>query len=406
MKIVIINQHAGNHGDEAAGKGLLRGLAKRIDFNSNDISIIYNKNTVSELEEIGVGKVKNIPGSILTKFEKIVAMLTFMLPFCIAKMMIKLSPILRRELQVLGSADKIINAPGGVNIGPYKDWRYIWRLYVSIKLKKDVAIYSISFGPIPQSFIFNRVSKYILRNVKFLSIRDNKSQKFAEDMNLKYMRSIDTAFIGYDDREKLPAEIALLIKHDYVVVVPNEVQNWGGRGRWHHNFMGCKHEDVDNLYVDMINYLLTLNKKVYLLPQLYGGQNDVEYLNYLKDKVSHMEVIVINENYNSNIQQIIVKNARFLVGARYHSIIFAINNRTPMLSLSYEHKMTNTLDILGLEKQNLDLPSILREKNIDVIKILKELYGKKCSCFDDEKSSDGCKIANTTMTKLHEFLLG
>ena len=405
MNIVIINQHAGNHGDEAAGKGLLRGIKEKIDFDKNKISIIYNKDTISSLEKIVQDNVEHIPGTILNKLEKIIAMLSFILPFFLVNLLIKLSPILNNEFKILKQADKIINAPGGVNIGPYKDWRYLWRLYISVKLKKDVAIYSISFGPLPSDFIFNRISKYILKNVKFLSIRDNKSQKFADDLGLDYIKSIDTAFLGYDNVDNMPNDISKLIKDDYVVIVPNEVQNWGGRNKWHHNFINCKTKDLDQLYIDIINYILSINKKVYLLPQLYGAQNDITYFNYLKDIVKNENIIIINEKYNSNIQQTIVKNAQFLVGARYHSIIFAVNNKVPMLSLSYEHKMTNTLDILGLSKQNLDLPTLLQQKNNNVIKVLADLFKDKNNCFNNERSNIASDIAKGTMIQLHRFLL-
>jgi len=405
MNIVIINQHAGNHGDEAAGKGLVRGIKEKIDFDKNKISIIYNKDTISSLEKIVQDNVEHIPGTILNKLEKTIAMLSFILPFFLVKLLIKLSPILNNEFKIFKQADKIINAPGGVNIGPYKDWRYLWRLYISVKLKKDVAIYSISFGPLPSNFIFNRISKYILKNVKFLSIRDNKSQKFADDLGLDYIKSIDTAFLGYDNVDNMPNDISKLIKDDYVVIVPNEVQNWGGRNKWHHNFINCKTKDLDQLYIDIINYILSINKKVYLLPQLYGAQNDITYFNYLKDIVKNENIIIIDEKYNSNIQQIIVKNAQFLVGARYHSIIFAVNNKVPMLSLSYEHKMTNTLEILGLSKQNLDLPTLLKQKNNNVVKVLANLFNDKNNCFNNEKSNIASDIAKDTMIQLHEFLI-
>ena len=405
MNIVIINQHAGNHGDEAAGKGLVRGIKEKIDFDKNKISIIYNKDTLSSLEKIVQDNVEHIPGTILNKLEKTIAMLSFILPFFLVKLLIKLSPILNNEFKIFKQADKIINAPGGVNIGPYKDWRYLWRLYISVKLKKDVAIYSISFGPLPSNFIFNRISKYILKNVKFLSIRDNKSQKFADDLGLDYIKSIDTAFLGYDNVDNMPNDISKLIKDDYVVIVPNEVQNWGGRNKWHHNFINCKTKDLDQLYIDIINYILSINKKVYLLPQLYGAQNDITYFNYLKDIVKNENIIIIDEKYNSNIQQIIVKNAQFLVGARYHSIIYAVNNKVPMLSLSYEHKMTNTLEILGLSKQNLDLPTLLKQKNNNVVKVLANLFNDKNNCFNNEKSNIASDIAKDTMIQLHEFLI-
>ncbi len=405
MKILIINQHAGNHGDEAAGKGLLKGLKQKIDFTNNKISVLYNKNTIDELEKIDDNQyINHYSGNQLDKIEKVIAMCCFVLPFKLGKMLIKLSPILSCEYRLINESDKIINAPGGVNIGPYKDWRYLWRLFVSLKLKKDVAIYSISFGPLPENFLFRKISLYVLKNAKFFSIRDKQSQSFANELGVNYIPSIDTAFIGYEDVEKLSENIDKLIYDDYVVIVPNELHNWGNRNKWHHNFKNCNKNDLDEIYINIIKYILSLNKKIYLLPQLYGTQNDVTYFNDLKNKVGSENVIVIDEKYNSNIQQTIVKNAKFLIGARYHSVIFALNNKVPFLSLSYEHKMKNTLEILALENHNIDLVDILSNNDIDIIKKLEQLLSIGSKCFDNPQSNIASKIAQSTMEELYKFL--
>lgn len=405
MKILIINQHAGNHGDEAAGKGLLKGLKEKVDFSNNKISVLYNKNTIAELEKIDDNQyINHYSGNKLNKLEKVIAMCCFILPFSLCKILIKLSPILSREYKLIDESDKVINAPGGVNIGPYKDWRYLWRLFISLKLKKDVAIYSISFGPLPKNFLFRKISLYVLKNAKFFSIRDKQSQRFANELGLNYLPSIDTAFIGYEDVLKLPNDIEKLIYDDYVVIVPNELHNWGNRNKWHHNFKNCKKSDLDEIYIELIKYILSLNKKIYLLPQLYGIQNDVTYFNDLKNKVGSENIIVIDEKYNSNIQQTIVKNAKFLIGARYHSIIFALNNKVPFLSLSYEHKMKNTLEILGLENNNLDLVDLLSNKDINAVKKLETLLSLGSKCFDNPKSNSANEIAQNTMNELYKFL--
>lgn len=405
MKILIINQHAGNHGDEAAGKGLIKGLKSKIDLTKNKVSILYNKNTINELEKIDDNQhISHFSGNRLDKLGKIIAMASFVLPFRLGKNLIKLSPILSTEYKLIKESDKIINAPGGVNIGPYKDWRYLWRLYISLKLKKDVAIYSISFGPLPENFLFKKVSLYVLKNANFFSIRDKQSQSFATEFGLNYISSIDTAFIGYEDVKQLPENIDKLIHNDYVVIVPNELHNWGNMNKWHHNFKNCNKNDLDEIYINIIKYILSLNKKIYLLPQLYGTQNDVNYFNVLKTKIGNSNIIVIDEKYNSNIQQTIVKNAKFLIGARYHSIIFALNNKVPFLSLSYEHKMKNTLEILGLENNNIDLVDLLSNKGIDVTKKLEKLLSLGSKCFDNPKSNSANEIAQNTMEELYKFI--
>lgn len=405
MKILIINQHTGNRGDEAAGRALIKGIEEKIDFNKNKLSIIYNKNTISDIDKIDQRReIYHYPGTKFNFIDKIIAMLTFVLPISLIKYLFVCSKTISREYGLIKESDKIISAPGGVNLGPYKDWRYLWRLYVAIKLKKSIAIYSISLGPLPDNILFRKSSLYVLKKVAFLSIRDKKSQKIADDMNINYIPSIDTAFIGFKKPEFLPNDIENLITEDYAVIVPNELYNWGNRNEWHHAFLGFNKNDLDKIYIQCINSMLKKNMKVVLLPQLYGTQDDISYFKRLKGYINDINIHIVDTKHNSDVQQVIVSKAKFVIGARYHSIIFAINNQVPFLSLSYEHKMKNTLEILGLENYNLDLTHLLSNKNIGLSEKIEELVLESRELYDGTYSKIANKIAVDTMKKLHSFM--
>lgn len=398
MSILILNQHTSNHGDEAAGKALIRGI--RESAISERISILYN---IDELKEIEKFKVDNNIEHFCSKksnfFDKILLVLTFILPFCLIKYFFKFGNFTKYEYNLIQNYENIINGPGGVNIGPYKDWKYIWRLYVSLKLNKKVAMYSISFGPIPKNFLFKRVSEYILSNVDFLSLRDNKSQKYADDLSIDYIKSIDTAFLNNQPFIEIPKEI--LLEDKYVVVVPNQLD------RWHPNFKEFNSNDFEELYVSVINYFLSMNLKIVLLPQLYGSQNDSIYFNRLAEKsINSKDVVIIKDVYSSDIQQKIISKAEFLIGARYHTIIFSVNNKRPFLSLAYEHKMTNTLELIGLSENNVLLKDVL-EKKINIIDHLNKRYNNRLEnqVLVESGSNEANTISHNTLEKLiHTFL--
>lgn len=396
MKILIINQHAGNHGDEAAGKGLLRNILNIKSIRTEDVTVLYNSPSVNE-KEILDNRITNIATTLKMSFlEKILLILTFVLPFHIVKFIIKnfTNGIFKREIELISNSSKIINAPGGVNIGPYRDWRYLWRLYVSVKLKKDVAIYSISFGPLPQNILFKKISLYVLKNVKFLSLRDSKSHQFASKMNISFIKSIDTAFLDKNINVEIPDEIKELTKKDYVVIVPNQLY------KWHPNFKQYTEKEFDNMYNCVIDFFADKNISIILLPQLFGSQNDSLYF---KRFVQNKAIVIIDENYSSDIQQYIVKKSSFLVGARYHSIIFAVNNNVPFLSLAYEHKMTNTLELLNLSHYSLDLHQILNSRDI-LIKKINEVFAKKNDIKINNSSAE--KIAQNTFENFKYKFLG
>ena len=97
----------------------------------------------------------------------------------------------------------------------------------------------------------------------------------------------------------------------------------------------------------------------------------------LKKLVCGDEIIVLDERYSSDIQQCIMKNARLVIGARYHSIVFALNNGVPFISLSYEHKMKGLLETIGGIQNMVDIENIFDSnqdehilQSIEQIKVL------------------------------------
>ena len=74
-------------------------------------------------------------------------------------------------------------------------------------------------------------------------------------------------------------------------------------------------------------------------------------------------IIVIDENQSSDIQQEIIKKSCLVIGARYHSVVFAINNEIPFVSLSYEHKMKGLLEVLDMTDRMVEIQDIFDGKS-------------------------------------------
>ena len=96
-----------------------------------------------------------------------------------------------------------------------------------------------------------------------------------------------------------------------------------------------------------------------LLPQIFNIQDskvaDYNFFIELAKRQKDKRIIVIPDKYSSDIQQTIISNAEFLIGARYHSIVFALNNNVPFIALSYEHKMSGLLESLGKHGCTVDI---------------------------------------------------
>lgn len=141
MKLLIINQHTGNHGDEAAGKALIRKLLE--NKNVSELTVSYNTHDLSKevFFEIKDSRVKHLETSSLDYIQskgikaKLRKLALVLLPHAFTKYFFNNLKLIN-EYNLIKSNDIIINGPGGVNLGPYQDWSYLWRLIVSLKLKK------------------------------------------------------------------------------------------------------------------------------------------------------------------------------------------------------------------------------------------------------------------------------
>ncbi len=411
MEILIINQHTSNRGDEAAGKALVRKLIK--EKNIEKIHIIYSAAKEIREEEkfcrdIKSGKIINYGSfSNLSLLEKLFVRLPLFIPFKIEKKIVGSikTPNLFPILEKIEKVDKVINAPGGVNLGPYMDTKYLWRLFNSVH-QKDTAVYSISFGPFfERNFFekrFKKISVETLKKAKFLSLRDKQSQIFAQEYGISYIPSIDTAFLDEYYEKKLPDDLNYLKNKEYVVFVPNQLYNW------HVFFKNMEKHILDKFYLKIMDFFLKKRLTIVMIPQLYGQLDDYNYFLSLRKQLDNENIYVIDKKHNSDIQQLIIRNAIFLIGARYHSIIFAIRNNVPFVSLSYEHKMSHTLELLNLTDLNIELKDVVGSKKDQyILEHINDLFENRQSYKEKiSKASLYAKnIAERTYEKLKEDFL-
>lgn len=398
-EIVIINQPLSNRGDEAAHRSLMRALDR--EFPDTHFTVLFFKQNEDDIIEFVVNSAR-ISYLNITGYGKGVGFIqrwTLRFNFIFLSF---LHPTIRKYANVLKQADIVICAMGGINMGGFQDWDHIFNLLLAKYYKKKLIYYSRSFGPFPDKTQWNRVfRKYsykLLNSFDFLSIRDRKTAELADKLKLSYIQSIDTAFLDTPNAE-IPIDIINAINNEeYIVYVPNSLT-------WHTAYRNRKQADIDSFFVEVLEILLTKNNKIIMLPQLSKyvrySEPDYEYFCKLKNMVKNDNIIVLSDTYSSDIQQKIIEKAKCVIGARYHSIVFAINNCTPFISLSYEHKMTGLLELLKLQEFEVDISNIGDnnfDKNFYLHRIEDLLYN---NCSDAKEAKEQAqKTATDTFTRL------
>lgn len=347
MNILYINQPLCNRGDESAHKAFLRTLCKALpDVNITALFIdTYSESSIKQFN-IHDSRVfyKSYHTSSLYKlvFEKCWMWgAHFLWLFNISSL---------RILYYYKKADWVISAPGGISMGGFQNWDHLYQLELARFMRKKIAYYGRSFGPFPvetsSQIKYKKFSYRLLRYFSFLAIRDKETEKLADEIGLKYESTVDCAFLESPTVE-LPYEVKMLLgDKPYMVFVPNLLI-------WHYAFKGKVEKDtLLRYYSRMLDIMFERHPEcnVVMLPQTfdyytYEG-DDVNLFRDIAELKNDKRIIVMPDCYSSDIQQTIIRDCKLLVGGRYHSIVFSINQAVPFVALSYEHKIKGLLEAL------------------------------------------------------------
>ena len=395
-RILIINQPLGNRGDESAHRALMRALNKNLPDTKIKVLVLFDyRNSSSAIEEqhpnneyVHVSHPHNC---------RMVALMKLLMTLRMVRLGSYMYPFLRKLIPYYKWADLVVCAPGGICMGGFQDWLHLYQLYLAKVLNKQLVYYSRSFGPFPtctfSNRLFKRFSLEMLRYFSFLSIRDAKTMQLADELGLSYVPSIDTAFLDAP-QIPIPSEVSAKLQGDYMVFVPNSLT-------WHYAYKSIPQERIDAFYLAIMDRLHERypSWQIVMLPQLYGCgvQGDYTYFQKLREQFQYKKsVIVLPDVYGSDVQQGIIRGAKLVIGARYHSIVFAINQGVPFVALCYEHKMKGLLEELSLQKYGVDIDdafsteALARQSVVDV-----------CALFNagNEKAIENARKQAKNMTE-------
>lgn len=401
MNILIVNQPTGNRGDESAHRALIRSLSRR--FPNDSIDIVFVGDSYERVEPIVV-KSENVKYHTfpIKKGRSGLPLLAFKCH--LERLFMFIIPQYRQLYSFIKRANYVICAPGGICMGGFMNWEHILILKAVLWKNKPLAYYSRSFGPFSnndkiQSLFFNE-SKKILNSFDFLSIRDQKTMVLANKMNLSYIPSIDTAFL------EIPSVDAQMLNlpfdnKKYVIFVPNSLT-------WHPAYSQRSPELIQEFYLKIIELLKDKFESytIVLMPQLFGDNNTSDYYYFKKLAMNDNTgtLCVLDESYNSDIQQSIISKSAFVIGARYHSIVFAINNKIPFVSLSYEHKLFGLLQILRSEDCQVDITKVGDESfnQKEALSTISSIIDKRAYQRVINRQEEAAKIASDCFKQLCE----
>lgn len=341
LSILIINQHSHNYGDDAAGTALVYRLLS--DKNVTKIDIIYNSCDVAipvvnprlrhdldiSLRKVGVYEI--------LKF-------FFLNSFSGYKTN---SKILKKWLKIIDEADYIFVAPCGANIGIYKDWLFLFRVFMVIKRNKIPIFHYNTIGK-SGNLVFDYFARKVLKCSK-IYVRENKSHNYIKSLGMEAKYGPDTAFM-------LP-RCKIEVRPKIIGFVPSEFDYW------HPSF---KKNNIDNyvqeiLCKEIAGVCNNGSYKLELLPHL-NTEREKKYYHLIKNKLIvhglNPESILIRNDINNFMDyDLAIASCQFIIGMRYHTIVLAVKNYRPFISICYENKMIELCNYTNMNEYKVELAS-------------------------------------------------
>ena len=348
MKVTIINQHSCNRGDDAQLISSLEALKKRYP-QLNTCNIHYNSTHKVDIPVCAISINHFTKPNIGRLIIKIFSLLVVFFPNKSITGFI--SKKLGFDLNYFES-DIIINAAGGSNLGVYKDWYYLAHIRFIQNNYKEIRL--VNFGNSIEktnSLIFNHYMKKALTSFNCFLLRESLSIEHARSMNITCQKTPD--IVLYEGlKEKICQPSIDFLDSEYIVCCFNNLS------AWHPEFL--ENNQVDEFYLSVVNSLLKKGFNILVIPQLYGDRSvnyetPLYYEKLFKIHSKNYRLSVLDEKYSVLAQLHLISNCKYLIGARYHSLIYSIKYRIPFISLSYENKMLGLLNDIGLSDNSIDL---------------------------------------------------
>lgn len=400
--ILLIDQPINNRGDESAHKALVKTILK--DIPNSKIKVLFIRKNPKSIDQYAVHddcvSYINVGWDVGNE-HRIIDRLSYLfspfLPFAA-----KFNSIAKKIIPMYKDADIILCAPGGINMGGFQSWSHLALLFLAKRLGKPIVYYGRSIGPFPTVTVKNRLFKKksleLLRYFSFLSLRDKKSMDLADSLGVKYVPTLDSAFLESPKVDVSQNLSDMIGSNSYVVFVPNKLN-------WHFSYKEVPLNRVLEFYKKILDVIISKypSHNIVMLPQTFNfddaTRGDINFFKDFKQYTQNEKLIIVPDTYSSDIQQTIISKADCMIGARYHSVVFAINQAIPFVALSYEHKIYGLVDALHKTDSVVDITRAFEseenmEKNIEQF-----ANALSIACKDENAQKKAKEMAQTCFDK-------
>lgn len=303
----------------------------------------------------------------------------------------------------------LLQTYGGIS-ATYSMYFWVYPILLAYKLNKPIYIMPNSFGPFKGPFV-KKIARYSLKKCKIVSSRETISQKMVKkELGLSISNYPDLAFYlstsGFNKREilekyNLPINRKLVALTMRPYRFPKSIN---------------PEEKYKILQLEMGKFIKWLYKKGYMpvivehTLAINSHENDKACIRAVVSNIDDKQYrIISSKSYDCCDLKCIYGCCDYIVGMRFHSIIFAFGNNVPGIAIAYAgNKTQGIMHDIGLEDYVVNVENltvdILKSKFLTLIENEEKVISKikKYACHTEQmrkKFIEECKKASNLGTK-------
>lgn len=281
---------------------------------------------------------------------------------------------LKQMLKIYKDADIMLDISGfelAAKLGTYPNLRYLYKIALSKWNKVKVYLMPQSFGPFDykglKKLLFMPLIRHYLKYPVVCYAREQQGyedlKKAAPKANVILSRDMvlqNKEIEVFLENTQIPAALEALLENA-VGLIPNSRLN-----------EQCGKERAFLCYRTAIQ---TLTDKGYTVCLIAHSNGDLQIARQIKDECRENDKVVLLENVLSCFQyQLATRKLRFVVAARFHSVVHAFKEAVPAVALGWAVKYQELLGVFGNEHYCINVERAERKQVAETIECMIENY--------------------------------
>lgn len=261
-----------------------------------------------------------------------------------------------------------IHSYGGI-ADAYKIYYFLYLIILSQRLGKDVYVFPNSIGPLKNRLAYY-LTKKVLNKCKFVATRESISQKFVKSIGVNSFRYPDLGFYltpSTSDYEGYLKDRGVDLQKSNVLFTlrPYRFDGADNPHELYNNYEKC--------ILKTIEYLLCNNYGVTLFAHTLGpGAHEddrkalVGVMNKLPQSLKEKIVYISDEELTCKDVEKIYSYYDYVIGTRFHSVIFSLNVNVPAIAIAYGgNKGKGIMEDLHNDEYSVDMDKLEENSLID-----------------------------------------